>query len=123
MKRLVVATVLTGLALTASIGAFGAPYEDYKIQIQRQHDEKRRALVSEAAYAEDRAAMKQHMQLMQEMDAQVQQAQSLDKMTAEQLREWIAKHNELMARMHQQKMMDGRQPMGRSGGLMQDQSK
>ena len=116
MKHLILAA-MTGAALTASMSALGAPYEDYKMQIQRQAEARRSASTPNAASEHhDPATMRQHMQLMQEMDDQLQQARAVDTMSREQMREWIVKHTALMSRMHEQ-MMNEHHPMGGGGSM------
>lgn len=102
--------ILLGLATAATIGismtAAGAPYEDQKVQVQRFQQEKMRAARADAA-AHERGDG-DHMQLMQEMSRQMQQARSVDQMSAEQMRSWIKDHTQLMERMHQEMMNEHR---------------
>jgi hypothetical protein len=103
MKRLLIgitALAAASIALTAT----AAPYEDYKVQIQRVQAAKLKGA------AGDRASMDDHMPLMQEMNRQLQEARAVDRMTPEQMRSWITNHLRVMDQMHQQ-MMGGQAPM------------
>ena len=116
MKRSLGA-LAAGLVLAASTVAGAAPYEDYKVQIQRAQDAKRKVVAADALQAnEDRAAMQEHMRLMQEMNEQMQQVRQLDKLTPEQMRNWITQHAQLMEKMHQQMMRENHRRQG--GGSM-----
>lgn len=103
MKRLLIG--ITALAAASvALTTTAAPYEDYKIQIQRVQAAKLKGA------ARDRAVMVDHMPLMQEMNRQLEEARAVDQMTPEQMRTWITQHLRLMDQMHQQ-MMGGQPPM------------
>ena len=106
--------ILLGLTTAAAIGmsmtAAGAPYEDQKVQVQRVQQEKLQAAGTDAAAHEHSAG--DHMQLMQEMRRQMQQAHSVDQMSTEQMRGWIRDHTQLMERMHQEMMNEQRSMHG-----------
>lgn len=100
-------TAAIGFLIAASTLVSAAPYEDYKMQIQRVQEAKRKAAMAEMAQAQEgQAAAQNHMLLMQEMKQQLQEAQSVDRMTSEEMRAWISKHTRLMERMHQQMMRE-----------------
>lgn len=97
MKRLLIG--ITALAAASvAFTATAAPYEDYKVQIQRVQAAKLKGV------AGDRAAMDAHMPLMQEMNRQLQEARAVEQMTPDQMRTWITQHVRLMDQMHQQMM-------------------
>ncbi len=96
MKRTLigVAAVMTAAARVAS---FAAPYEDYKMQIQRVQEAKLKGAPQSATNGMDA-----HMPLMQEAQRQIQEARSVDQMSSEQMRDWIKRHVQLMDQMQQQ---------------------
>jgi hypothetical protein len=104
MKRALLG-IAAAAAASAAFSTIAAPYEDYKIQIQRVQEAKLRG-----APQADATRMDDHMPLMQEMNRQLQEARSVDRMSAEQMRSWITQHTRLMDQMHPQ-MMGSRGPM------------
>ena len=94
-------------ATTAALTAIAAPYEDYRMQIQRVQDAK----LKEAPRTGAMGGMHEHMAGMEEMNRQLQEARAVDQMSPEQMRNWITQHVRLMDQMHRQ-MTGDRAPMG-----------
>ena len=106
--------ILLGATAVAAIGTSmavsAAPYEDQKLQMQRSQESRLRGVPA----LEPRGAMGQRMELMQEMERQMEQARAVDRMTPEQMRNWITEHSRLMERMSQGMQPDGA-PTGNPG--------
>lgn len=95
MKRALIGFA-AGIAAAAGVTSFAAPYEDYKMQIQRVHEAKLKGSPQGAT-----SGMDAHMPLMQEMHKQMQEARSVDQMSSAQMRDWIKRHAQLMDQMQQ----------------------
>ena len=105
MKKLLLATI-AGLSLALPFSGIGAPDEAQKQMIQRAQDAKKKLAAAQAATGTDRQKMMQeHMQMMQDITAQMQKAKPRESMSPQQMREWIDEHMKLMQQLMGQ-MMD-----------------
>jgi hypothetical protein len=132
MKRM----IMLGAAALAAVGgmpASSAPYEDQKVQIQRLQDSRLRGAPAASGAPQGMSGMHGmsamhgtpgtsgmpgQMQLMQEMDRQMQQARDVDRMSPQQMRDWIVEHTQLMDRMQEQMQMQPRQHGPMDGNRM-----
>jgi hypothetical protein len=112
MKRALIG-LFAGFAAAASVASFAAPYEDYKMQIQRVQEAKLKGSPQGAT-----SGLDEHMPLMQEMQKQMRDARSVDQMSPEQMRDWIKHHAQLMDQMHQKMMGEHGQMMGNQAPMM-----
>ena len=105
MKKLLIAT-LAGMMLALPLSGMSAPDESQKQLIQRTIDAKKKLAAAQAAKGPERQKMMQeHMQMMQDMMAQMRKAKMRDGMTPQQMKEWIDEHMKIMDQMMSQ-MMD-----------------
>ena len=105
MKKLF-AAMLTGIVFALPLVAFSGPDETQKMLIQRAQEAKKKLAVAQTASGVERQKMMQeHMQMMQEMIAQMRKAKPREGMSPPQMREWIDEHLKLMDQMMGQ-MMD-----------------
>ena len=104
MKRTVLALV-AGLTLLLPFAAIPGPDAYQTYLIQRAHEAKRKLAAAEAAAgAERQRLMREHMRMMDEILAQMQKAKPHEKLTAEQMHDWIDEHLKLMNEMLGQMM-------------------
>ena len=118
MRRIFL-TALAGLALALPLAGFGAQDDTQKMLIQRSQETKKKLAAAQAASgAERQKMMQEHMQMTQEVMAQMRKAKPREGMSPQQMREWIDEHLKLMDQMMGQ-MMDEHhmimQGMGQSG--------
>jgi len=118
MKRLL-AAMLAGVVFTLPLVAFSGPDEAQKMLIQRAQEAKKKLAAAQAASgAERQKMMQEHMQMMQEMMAQMRKAKPREGMSPQQMREWMDEHLKLMDQMMGQTMDEHHmmmQGMGMSG--------
>ena len=109
MKKLFILGAAAVMAIGTSLAVHSAPYEDQKIRIQRLQESRLHSTPTVGMHGGT-----QNLELMQEMDRQMEQARGVERMTPEQMRNWITEHTRLMDRMHRQMMPDGA-PKGGTG--------
>ena len=117
MKRFL-AAVLAGAMFALPFAAFGGPDESQKMLIQRAQDAKKKLAAAQAASgAERQKMMQEHMQMMQEMMAQMRKAKPREGMSPQQMREWMDEHLKLMDQMMGQMMDEHHMMMGDMPGM------
>ncbi len=126
MKRLLSATV-AGLMLALPMLAYGGPDETQRRMIERAQEAKRKVAAAQSAEGAARQQMmREHMQMMRELVAQMQKAKPAQGLTPQQMREWIDEHLALMQQVMDQ-MMDQHhlmmQGMGGKGMGMREMHK
>ena len=105
MKGLLLA-ILAGFALALPFSGMSAADETQRQLIQRAQDAKKKLAAAQAAAgAERQKMMQEHMQMMQDITAQMQKAKPGGGMSPQRMREWIDEHMKLMQEMMGQ-MMD-----------------
>ena len=116
MRKLLIAA-LAGLALALPLSGMAGPDEAQKQMIQRAQEAKKKLTAAQAASgAERQKMMQEHMQMMQDIMAQMQKAKPAAGMKPEQMREWMDEHMKLMQQMMGQ-MMDEHHMMMQGGGM------
>lgn len=116
MKRLLSVTV-AGLMLALPPLAFGGPDETQRRLIERAQEAKRKIAAAQAAEGAARQQMmREHMQTMQEIVAQMQKAKPAQGLTPQQMREWIDEHLALMQQVMGQMMDEHHMMMQGMGG-------
>lgn len=120
-------SILAAFALVFPLSGLTGPDEAQKQLIQRTQLAKKKLDAALAATgAERQKMMREHMQMMRDMMAQMQKAKPRAGMTPEQMREWIDEHMKLMDQMMGQ-MMDEHhmlmQGMGMQGTDMHGERK
>ena len=116
MRKLLIAA-LAGLALALPLSSMAGPDEAQKQMIQRAQEAKKKLTAAQAASgAERQKMMQEHMQMMQDIMAQMQKAKPAAGMKPEQMREWMDEHMKLMQQMMGQ-MMDEHHMMMQGGGM------
>lgn len=105
MKRLL-SSVIAGLVLALPMLANGGPDETQRRLIESAQEAKRKLAAARSADGASRQQMmREHMQTMQEIVAQMQKARPAQGLTPQQMREWIDEHIALMQQVMGQ-MMD-----------------
>jgi len=116
MRKLLIAA-LAGLALALPLSSMAGPDEAQKQMIQRAQEAKKKLTAAQAASgAERQKMMQEHMQMMQDIMAQMQKAKPAAGMKPEQMREWMDEHMKLMQQLMGQ-MMDEHHMMMKGGGM------
>lgn len=104
MTRIILVAIV-GLAMLLPFAASGGPDANQTYLIQRAQDAKRKLAAAQAAAgAERQRLMREHMRAMDEILTQMQKAKPHDKLTAEQMHDWIDEHLKLMTAMLGQMM-------------------
>jgi ABC-type transporter MlaC component len=116
MRKLLIAA-LAGLALALPLSSMAGPDEAQKQMIQRAQEAKKKLTAAQVASgAERQKMMQEHMQMMQDIMAQMQKAKPAAGMKPEQMREWMDEHMKLMQQLMGQ-MMDEHHMMMKGGGM------